>query len=78
MKLEIVLRDLYENEINAQVSSFYDGGFTISLGDYINGIKEQKHCWDIGDVSEQLARMAMRHFPDSRFTKRYSLLYKNI
>lgn len=34
-----VMAALYDSEINCSLSSFWDGGFTVKLGDDINGVK---------------------------------------
>jgi hypothetical protein len=36
------LSELYESEINAGVSSFWDNGFTVWVGDELNGRKSER------------------------------------
>jgi len=33
----IILQDLYDSEINFSISSFWDAGFEVKLGDDLNG-----------------------------------------
>ena len=37
MDLTTVLMDLYRSEINCSISSFWDNGFLVQLGDDMNG-----------------------------------------
>lgn len=32
-----ILQELYENEVNFEISCFWDNGFTVRLGDFQNG-----------------------------------------
>jgi len=38
-----VIDALYDSEINCSVSTFWDGGFTMKLGDEMNGFKRLPH-----------------------------------
>ena len=37
MDIEIVMKNLYESEINCSISSFWDNGWDVKLGDEMNG-----------------------------------------
>jgi hypothetical protein len=37
MDIEIVMRKLYESEINCALSCFWDNGWDVKLGDEMNG-----------------------------------------
>jgi hypothetical protein len=62
-----ILQQLYDSEINATISTFWNGGFTAKIGDEINGFKGEEtfdsyalaECW--------LANQARLHFPNSKF-----------
>ena len=43
-----VMQRLYDSEINAWVSSFWDDGFYVRLGDEMNGFRAEGRCmtWD--------------------------------
>ena len=43
MNLQTILGQFYDYETNVQVSSFWDGGWTIKIGDEMNGFKESKN-----------------------------------
>jgi hypothetical protein len=67
-----VIQDLHDSEINGEVRWFYDGGWRVRLGDPSNGYDAE------GDGVSSLARavellriMAVKHYPDSVFAKKY-------
>ncbi len=64
-----VIQRLYDSEINVTVSSFYDDGFYVKLGDEMNGFRAEGHCRTWADVEEWLAAMACVHYPTSDFAK---------
>ena len=72
MSLQRVLRDLYDSEINIQISSFWDCGHCVRLGDERNGFKISSSFIDSSDVASELTRMAIEHYPESDFSKKYS------
>jgi len=73
MNLLIVLEDLYKSEINFILSTFWDAGYTIQLGDNINGIRAGSDMLNtLDEVCAELVRMAKKHYPDSDFAKKYT------
>ena len=64
-----VLQRLYDSEINATVSSFYDDGFYVKLGDEMNGFRAEGRCNTWADVEEWLTAMARIHYPMSAFAR---------
>jgi len=54
-----IIRDLYASEINARIEWFYDGGFSVSLGDMLTGWKE----W--------LRAEAIKRYPESAFARKF-------
>lgn len=71
MKNELaeVLEALYNSEINASLSSFWDGGWSVYLGDDMNGYKADEVFYDLAPVADWLTEEAIEHYPDSVFSK---------
>ncbi|NIA72454.1 hypothetical protein HBA54_28095 [Pelagibius litoralis] len=68
--LSALLIDLYESEINARISWFYDSGFAVEIGDEMNGIKEKvDHIYGTSGLEFTLICLAVKHYPDSAFGK---------
>ena len=51
MDLASELQRIYDSEINAEITWFWDGGFTVSLGDKMNGFLAEE---DVNSVAEIL------------------------
>ena len=82
-----VLSELYDSEINAGVSSFWDDGFTVWLGDRMNGLKAERQ-FRAGDertpeafanwatlwsaAADWLHDEAVKHYPNSLYAKEFS------
>ena len=66
-----VLQDLYHSEINFSVSTFWDGGFDVKLGDPRNGFKAETNCNRWGEVEPWLMAAAIEFYPDSLFAEMY-------
>jgi hypothetical protein len=66
---ESLFRRLYDSEINFEISSFWDGGFDVRLGDAINGFvaQDQVRTWE--EVAPWLRAEALSHYPDSGFAQ---------
>ena len=73
MGLASILDDLYDSEINISISSDWDCGHYVQLGDVRNGFKVSSSFIDSPDVAKELIRMAIEHYPESDFSKKYSL-----
>ena len=71
--LEAVLMWLYRNEINASVSSFWDSGFSVMLGDDRNGYVDQASFYDLAEAACWLRRKAFEHYPGLRLAARAAL-----
>lgn len=67
--LETVLQELYDSEINVSITSFWDGGFTIKLGDEANGFKAEANQDKIEYAGEILHCLAEQYYPDSYYVK---------
>lgn len=66
-----VFQDLYSSEINFKVSTFWDGGFEVSLGDQMNGFKVETTVNRWGEVEAWLTAAAIKAYPTSLFAKMY-------
>ena len=64
-----VFQRLYDSEINFSVSTFWDGGFDVNLGDHLNGFKAETNVRTWAEVEPWLEAAAREHFPDSDFAK---------
>jgi len=64
-----IFQKVYDSEINFQVSTFWDGGFTIKMGDEMNGFKDKLGAtvdtWE--EVEPALHDLAIKHYPGSKY-----------
>lgn len=71
--METELQKMYDSEINVQISSFWDGGWRIALGDRVNGFIHPK--WDsceLHEVVSALQELILEHYPNSLYAKSLS------
>lgn len=66
-----VFQDLYDSEINFHVSSFWDGGFEVRLGDPINGFRAETTVPHFGMIAGWLIEAAIECYPKSAFALMY-------
>jgi hypothetical protein len=66
-----ILQDLYDNEINFTIATFWDGGFQIKLGDELNGFDATGTAGNLVDAVEWLRLQAIEIYPESVFAKSY-------
>jgi hypothetical protein len=64
-----LMQQLYDSEINFEVSCFYDGGFGVQLGDALNGFVAQGKVDTWAEVEAWLREQVLAHFPESDFAK---------
>jgi hypothetical protein len=64
-----VLQQLYDSEINFEVSGFYDAGFDVRLGDALNGFLAEGKVKTWAEAEGWLRDQALAHFPDSKFAQ---------
>ena len=70
-----ILYDLYDSEINYSISTFWDGGLTVKLGDEMNGFVDERsfqrgtHEKEWEEAFRWLESAACIHYPDSEFAK---------
>ena len=66
------MTQIYESEINFSICTFWDGGYTVRLGDYINGfIDSSGYVETLKDAVEDLITMTLKHYPNSTYAKWY-------
>lgn len=70
MKIDI-FQELYDSEINFSVSCFWDGGFTVKLGDTMNGWKAEADVKTWHEVNNWLRAEAIKAYPGSQFEKKW-------
>jgi hypothetical protein len=68
---EALIQRLYDSEINltVQFSSFYDGGFTVKIGDELNGFRAEDQVQRWSDVEKWMRMKAIELYPDSKFAR---------
>jgi hypothetical protein len=71
MNLTQVLSELYESEINCSLSSFWDGGWFVKIGDESNGFLAEVNVGSLDDAALWLHDKARQFFPQSEYAKRY-------
>jgi hypothetical protein len=64
-----IFQQLYDSEINFEVSCFWDADFDVRLGDAVNGFLAQDNVptWDA--VGEWLHHAALKFYPNSDYAK---------
>jgi hypothetical protein len=67
----VILQDLYDSEINYTVSTFWDAGFRVMLGDDMNGFVAENRVQTFTEAVQWLALAAIEHYPQSDFSKKY-------
>lgn len=67
-----IMQRLYNSEINCTIATFWDGGFSWSLGDCMNGIKAEGTSDSFDDAERNLALAAVAYYPESAFAKDYA------
>jgi hypothetical protein len=65
MELGDVMMRLYNSEINFSVSTFWDNGFDVKLGDEMNGFVAEANVKTPAEAAEFLDRSAREHFAES-------------
>src|SRR3984957_21299492 len=67
MELGTVIDALYGSEINCSIASFWDNGFTVKLGDEMNGFVAEKNCRTSSEAALFLDNAAHQHYSDSTY-----------
>lgn len=67
MELGAIIEALYESEINCSVTTFWDAGITVKLGDEMNGFMAEGYCKTSQEAAEFLDKATRKHCPDSEY-----------
>jgi hypothetical protein len=59
------LQRLYESEINFSITTFWDDGFEVKLGDHMNGFKAETNVRTFAEALSWLDREARKAYPNS-------------
>ena len=65
------LQEIYDSEINFSISTFFDAGFEVKLGDETNGFKSHLFEDTFEEAVEALSDSVIEHYPDSDFAVKY-------
>jgi hypothetical protein len=66
-----LIQDLYASEINARIEWIYDGGFSVSIGDLLNGWKATDNFGTFAEAADWLRTEAIKRYPHSAFARMY-------
>jgi len=64
-----ILTELHNSEINASIASFFDGAWTVKLGDELNGFKAETTVGSEAEAYIWLEQKAAELYPDSRWAQ---------
>ena len=67
MDIEIVMKKLYESEINCAISSMWDDHWTVKLGDEFNGFVAEGNFRTLDECADFLDRQARIHCGESLY-----------
>jgi hypothetical protein len=62
--------EIGQSEINAWITSFWDEGFYVRLGDEMNGFRAEGHCITWNEVERWLDEQARIYYPDSVYARK--------
>jgi hypothetical protein len=71
ISLGTIIAALHESEINGAVSWFYDGHWTVQLGDAANGVVAEVVRQQSKEAAEWLRANAVRRYPHSEFAGQF-------
>jgi hypothetical protein len=63
MDLAAGLQRIYDSEINAEIGRFWDGGFTVRLGDKMNGFLAEEDVNSVAEILPWLQEAIARFYP---------------
>jgi len=64
-----VLQRLYDSEINFQISTFWDAGFDVYLGNNYGGFLAEENFRTFDEATAWLGEAAIKHYPNSKFAR---------
>lgn len=71
MELEKVMEVLYDAEVNCDISSFWDVGWVVRLGDHHNGFKATVNMDTLEHAGRWLIDQAIYFYPEAQSLKDY-------
>jgi hypothetical protein len=66
-----IIEALHDSEINGSVSWMFDGEWSVTLEDDLNGIEAEATVNSARQAAEWLRANAVKRYPDSAFTRRF-------
>ena len=63
-----ILQDIYDSEINFEISCIWDAGFVVKLGD-ADGFIAEGSFYTIAECEDFLRKQIIKIYPDSEFSK---------
>ena len=69
MELGKVMQALYDSQINCEVFTFWDNGFSVRLGDFMKGFDAETLVDTSGEAAIWLDKMARETYPTSSYAQ---------
>lgn len=66
--MDEVFQRLYDREINFVISTFWDGGFDVKIGDGLNGYRAETTVETWAEVGPWLETAAREHYSDHGYS----------
>ena len=63
------LQRIYDSEINVEISWFWDGAFTVRLGDKVNGFLAEEDVNSVADILPWLQEAIAQFYPGSDYAQ---------
>jgi hypothetical protein len=64
------LQAIYDSEINVEISWFWDCGFTVRLGDQMNGFQAEETLATVAEIMPWLQEAIAHFYPDSTYSQK--------
>ena len=64
MTIEDALRWAYDLEINVEIGSFWNAGWTVRLGDRVNGYKVATELLELEEIPDEIVSLIDEHYPE--------------
>lgn len=64
-----IIQKLYDSEINVSISSFWDAGFDVKLGDDMNGFVAETQVKTFAEVEAWLDQEVRKRYPGSVYAQ---------
>jgi len=63
------LQKIYDSGINIHISTFWDGGWDLKLGDIMNGYKTESCVDSVDEIIPWFQEQIAIHYPNSEYMK---------